>query len=201
MELIRSQENPDVFECQPEGKPYSIVVMPCKSDEILASIYIRLKAEGLLPILFYQKIPSLLDFLAMYLRPEMFSLSAWIRTGDEMRLMGIGSLDIPQPIGGGLKKGEVSETFFREFQRREYTLVACQLILQWGFEKTGVFQFHGCTPVRNRAAVRFLKGLGFGSMKEELPNFVSFNGEPCGVILSWLDKNRWSEISPFEKSG
>ena len=127
MQLLRSQDNPEVFECQPEGKPYSIVVMPCQSDEILASTYIRLKAEGLLPILFYERVPSLLEFLSMYLRPEMLNMGAWIKTGDNIKLVGIGSLDIPKPIGAGRRRGDTSMAFFREYQRRDVTLTACQL--------------------------------------------------------------------------
>jgi RimJ/RimL family protein N-acetyltransferase len=189
--LTKNQENPEVYEYK------NLVVMPARSDELLASAYLRLKSEELIGVLFYEKIPTLCEFLSMYMRPGMVNLGSWVRTGDQVQLAGIGSLDIPKDIGGGHRKGEASMVFFKEFQRRDVTLDSARLWIQWGFDQQNLSVIHGCTPVVNKSALRFMKSLGFEYARDPIKAFTTHKGELCDVVISWMTKERWENLKPL----
>lgn len=170
-----------------------------QGQELLASVYLRFKQEGVLPIFFHEGVPDLCTFLSLMLKPKSLTMACFSRSPHKDAVVGIGHVVAPVDIGNGYNKSEVSMAFFKEYQRPRITVSCAHLMLQYVFERCAEIEaLFGCTPEPNRAAVRFIGAVGFKRSVEAVEAYSTYNGQLCGCYISWMTKTRWQEISPFE---
>lgn len=176
----------------------NFLVAPLNEDEAIASAYLQLKREGLLQV-FYSGIPPTLFQFAQYcLSKDSITLGCLSLDEDPPRLAGIGMISVPINMGSGVCKCEVSEVFFREFQKRRITTTFCKMMLTWIFVKCPALSVvYGTTPEHNRAALLFMTAMGFESRKELIPHYTVWQGKECGVVVSWLTRARWEGMHWF----
>jgi RimJ/RimL family protein N-acetyltransferase len=160
-------------------------------DEMLAAAYLTMKLEGLLPLLYYEGIPSLTHFLELHRSGSFKFLGVFSRSmlNTDVEMAGIGWLS---SISGqpGTRKAEVGYVMFRKFQDRKTPLEAIGLLVDYCFDVQEMDLLVGTTPEKNRAAVAFVRKLGF-QVLPLIPKFCMFNGEPCGAYLSYLTREIW----------
>jgi RimJ/RimL family protein N-acetyltransferase len=150
--------------------------------------------QDLLDILFYEGKVERDWFLKTYSAPEMTTYGCFVKTGldpDALQLAGFGRV-MPYPMGNNLWKAEIAVMFFKEYQSRKYTLPFCRMMIEHVFDNLVFRAIFGTTPLQNRAMLRFIKALGFGGT--EVPCFTTWNGEPCGIYLSWMLKEDWKAL-------
>lgn len=166
-------------------------------QDTLAEIYLRLKREGLLPILFHEGVPDLAGFLSAYLKPHSLTMLCFTES-PHVDICGMGHVTPPWFIGKDLARAETSMVFFDKWQRRDVTVPMAHLMCEYAFETTPSVQaLFGTTPVPNKAAVRFITAAGFVRSTEPVPHYSTWQGQRCACYISWLTRERWAEIRPF----
>jgi len=173
------------------------VVAPASID-LLASAYLQMKIDGTLKVFYYEGDPGLAKFLEVHCNPNSVTYGCYLKTGDKTQLVGIGHISAPAHIGNGFKKAELSCFFFQEYQHRDITVPLSQMMLEQTFERYPEIDFlFGATPEKNRAMLMFMTGLGFGHTSHPIPNYTTWEGDPCGVYIVWMSKEMWERLSPF----
>lgn len=161
-------------------------------QEALATVYIRLKQEGQLERVWYSRPTSLLDVLQWAALPNNITYAGCFqKTGsDQVELCGIGWINEVTALGVGKYRGEVGMAFLREWQHDNIPLELCSMMIEDGFTHEGLDVVFGTTPVKNPAAIRFVKKIGFREVGTA-PRFVSWKGEPCDALISCVTKEEW----------
>jgi RimJ/RimL family protein N-acetyltransferase len=178
----------------------NLVVTPINENlDLLASAYLRLKREGGLNILFYEGEMRIDNFLRVWGDDSGLTFGCFVRSleQDTTELAGLGRVAQPVGMGNGSSKAEIGATFFDAYQKREFTVPLCQMMLEWVFDKTPLHAVFGTTPEPNRAMLMFLRGLGFGCLHHPIPNYTTWQGGPTGVYVSWMLRETWQRMSPF----
>jgi hypothetical protein len=174
-------------------KEGGLLVSRLADDTELARAYFTLYDQGILRYWFHQHIPAIGFFIGRMLEPNTLCLRVdWTGPWGK-QFIGVGYVDKPQEISHCVKKAEVSEAFVRGV-RPGLTLRAAQLMIEYTFRCMDLTVLFGTTPERNKAALRFMKSLGFEYLKEPLPHYTMYNEEECGVIISWMTKARWRSL-------
>lgn len=164
-------------------------------EDLLGYFYLKLKEERMLDWLYYQKVPSLSEFLAFHRRTDMVYLCGFTskildnQPVGEPELSGMGWVDCIQRLPG-LAKGQVSMAFLRRFQQDETALELAKMMIDFAFDTVGLDTVLGTTPVRNRAACIFTERVGFQKIGVA-QDYVSFWGEKSAALLSVMTKDRW----------
>lgn len=172
------------------------VVIPSKDQDLLATTYLRMKADGLLEVMFYEEVPDLCRYMSiMMAEGEVFLALFKIECTGSYTLIGFGGISKPASMGNGFLKSEMYCLFFKEYQRRNISFPVAQMMMAWIYERTNVDTMVGTTPAPNIAMVRFAKALGFKMSKIE--NFTTWKGEPCAVWISCLTDEEWTRMKVF----
>lgn len=196
--------NPDpAAQLQRKDATYRIgdlVVCPVHNDALLASMYLRFRQEGLLPIIFHEsgeEPPDLTWFLKTYLDPANSSLGCFLEKGGQVEPCGLCWVNQVYPISDGRwKKAEVGLAFFRH-QPPERLLTFGRMVQAWAFEQLGLDTLFGTTPEPNRAAVQFGKNLGFHQVV--LPGYTAYEGRLCGAVIQWMTRTEFEERASGEE--
>jgi RimJ/RimL family protein N-acetyltransferase len=175
----------------------NFVVAPLTNIDLIATAYLRLKQEGVLEMIYYECDPGLPKVLATMTDPATITLGCFVKDGERVDMVGLGHAAAALTLPNGQKKAELSEVFFKDWQRRNVTLPMAQMMIQWLFDRSDLDFLYGTTPEKNPAAVRFMKALGFGHTREPIPNFTCWQGKPCGCYVSWMDAERWKTVTFF----
>lgn len=176
-----------------EDGALAVSILPPK--KILADAYQRFESEKLLPILFNEGVPDIYWFVEYFSNPNAITFACWYRSLDQdvpTRLAGIGLVDVPKSMGAGYLKAEISVGFFREFQRRKYTMTLSKLMIEWTFDNSKIELLCGTTPEGNPVMRRFLKALGFDHTFIDC--FTTWEGKFCGAWISWLSRAKWGRL-------
>ena len=175
-----------------------LVVAPLNDVDLIATAYLQMKREGTLALLYYEGDIGLQRFLSVMTNPACINYACLVKGADGgVDLAGIGHIAIPQVLPNGRKKAEISVAFHKQWQRRDITLPLAQMMVEWTFDRSDVDYLYGTTPAPNRAMLAFMRRLGFGHSAEPIPNYTCWQGEPCGVYVSWMDAERWKAVRPF----
>ena len=165
------------------------------TEELLATAYLRYRAEDLLKIIFYEGEPSLTWFLDWSTRPTNHYLGGFMRPGLDKDPLFVGMGWFCQETNlneGELIKSEVGMGFFRDYQRAGITVPVGRLMLDVAFERMGFDSLFGTTPVQNRAALAYARKLGFG-LSGPIPDYTLWEGKPTGVMISHMTRAMWDE--------
>jgi RimJ/RimL family protein N-acetyltransferase len=166
----------------------NLIVAPSPPEALLGEIYLRLAKEDLLGQVFYEGIPSLAWFLERFQKPDTDVLACFRRDGENALLSGLGWINNVKQSNDGYRRAEVGIAFFRHQLR---SIEFGKMMLAWFFENREVDFLYGCTPEPNRPAWRYAKALGF-TLHGPIPNFTSWKGEACGVMISALSRKDWN---------
>jgi hypothetical protein len=166
------------------------VVGPPVSPDSLAWLYLRSRQDGTLPMVFYQNAPDVRQFIDWYVRgagKEVIcsTIGAWAATGE---LLGMGFVNAVER-SDNLVKCEVGFLFTKDvsiFRQIDYMRTMVSFI----FLNSDVTAVLGTTPERNPGAVAMIRRLGL-RLFGPIPNYATWNNEPCGVWLSQTDKAHW----------
>lgn len=167
-----------------------------EGQDAMASAYLRMKAEGLLPWYYYENQPSLADFMATVLNPKALTMICISRLLSDV--CGFGVVSQPHSIAEGkYEKAECSMVFFRKRQKPDLTIPFAHIMIEMAFDRNEKLAVMcGCTPEKNRAALRYIAAVGFKKSTEPVENYASWRGELCGCFTSWMTRERWGQVRP-----
>lgn len=93
-------------------------------------------------------------------------------------------------ISDQVKRAVGNFLFFREYWDRHDTQQLGQAVLDHWFGTMGFDVIAGVTPRTNRAAIAFIKRLGF-QLIGDVPNFTLYDGKPSASATSFMTKAMW----------
>src|SRR5271170_6017927 len=173
------------------------------TDEILAGSYLRFKRDGLLEQIFYEGVPSLNWFMNRFLNAKKREADVFVAPSVEVLMvlrkredgiveqLGLGWLNSRTNVANLYDKMEGGFGFFRDYHgQRDLMVQAMRLMIEFSFRYLGIGSLFGCTPEKNRAALRMSRLVGF-EQTTVLPHYTAWKGEPCGAVFSVMTKERW----------
>lgn len=176
----------------------AIVAYPNK--DILASLYLRFKQEKLLAAFFHERdtLPEIDEWLTWCMEPKSLMMCALLRLDQDVwEPIGLAKVGVPKVIATGHSKAEVGMIFVRQYQKRKWTIPACQMMIEYVFDRTELDVLYGTIPEHNHASLRFMMALGFERLKEPIRHYTVWQGEECGAFVSWMAKRRWLDLVVF----
>jgi RimJ/RimL family protein N-acetyltransferase len=163
---------------------------------LLGVAFLRMEQEGLLPMMFWEKAPTLRTFLEWCEQPNSIVAGCFVeRPGPtldappDIRLAGLGWLHNIK-TRNGCRYADVGEVFWREYQAMGMTHDMGKSLLDFAFNECQMTAIYGITPEKNIAAVRFMKNSGFTAFGP-IPWLCCWQGVECGGYLSVLTKETW----------
>ncbi len=169
-----------------------LLVAPRLSEQMLAYAYLEWERQGLNKYIWYEGVPSLSWYLEQY--KKMTVLGCFVDCGSA-QLVGLGWLNTLTIMAGKYKKAECGMAFFRNVGH-DISLRFGQMMVDWAMAHLGLDAMHGATPTKNRAAIRYMRLLGFEHCGP-VGGYSSFDGELCPCEISWMMRDRWERIKPF----
>lgn len=160
-------------------------------EELRAYAYLRLREEGLLENLLWERWPPMgvREFLEWTDRIVMLGCYLRRPTSDtDPTLAGFGIVGKVQEIGE-YRKLEIGMAFFREFQRRHIAERFTEELLDYCFIDAEADFIYGVSPLHNRAAIRF--GQRLGLQQTIIPGFAWWRGQSADAMYSWMSKGDW----------
>lgn len=173
----------------------SLRVTDIVTDEMLAMAYMQFKFEGLLSSIFTENEPSLAWFIDRFTKgkgTEMLSLTSRNHMGSEENIA-LAWLNSRTSVGSKFDKMETGFAFYSRYHALKYTVPATQLAIEFAFRFLGIDSMFGTTPEHNRGAIAVARRAGF-QMFGPIPHFTLWHGEPCGVMISSMTRERWKTI-------
>lgn len=160
-------------------------------EEVLATVYIRLKQEGMLDTVWYSHHVSLTEFLSWAKVPNNITYAGFFQADgtDELQICGLGWINGVTSLGS-VNRAEVGMAYLREWSHHNIPLELSQMMIEDGFLNENIVVMFGTTPVRNPVALRFVKKIGLREVGTA-PRFVSWRGEPCDALISSVTKEEW----------
>ena len=166
-------------------------------EDLLAVAYLRMKTEQLLQMVFWEKAPTLKSFLEWCAAPNSVIVGCFTETDRSnvgspplIELAGLGWLT-GITMRGGKRRADAGEVFWRETQAAGLTSQFGRLLLDFAFEEVKASTIYGITPVRNVAAVRFMRHCGFESFGP-IPELCCWMGETCDGYISAMTFANWA---------
>lgn len=165
------------------------------SEKVLASLYLKLWQEGQLNYFFHDRVPDISEYLSMWKDPRNVAYACFIGKpdSDQMEVAGLGSGTNLTKVGDK-NRLEVGMAFLRSVQSMssKISLEFCGLILDDAFhaEDLNLVCVTGTTPVPNKAAVQFLRRIGFREIGI-CPYCVTWEGEAVPAVLSAMTRDEW----------
>lgn len=195
MMLVLEKDSAAVYRCVVSGDT-ELILTPYPTQSILAQAYLKVEAGGLLPVVFHEGVPDLAWFLARFSKEP--TLACWAKVSYNTsfnlnyQLAGLTWFNSITRVGGtDQRKAETGLFFFREFQHHGWTAIWSHMSTEWAFENLGIDAIFGLTPAPNRAAVRFVRSLGW-NLYGPVPGYTSYDEKPCDAWLSAMTKSRWA---------
>ena len=160
-----------------------LTVTPILTDILLAKAYIRMLEEGLLDTVFYQKTPTITEFMLEYLTQGKIVTLGCFR-GSEF--CGLGWVMAPVSMDG-FTRAETGMCFFRgEKQAVKFG----RMMLRSFFTRYSIDVIFGTTPAPNRAALIYARRLGF-HMTGPVPGLCSWKNQLSDGWISTMTRKQW----------
>jgi len=97
-------------------------------------------------------------------------------------------------INDQVKRAVGNFMFFREYWHRHDSMELGRAVLDHWFGVMGFDVIAGLTPRANRAAIQFIKRLGF-QIVGDVPNFTTYEGKPSASATSFMTREIWAKRS------
>jgi hypothetical protein len=179
-----------------------ILVAPYPVEKLLINGFLRFQDEKTLPLIFHEGPEPTLAWILNEFCTKMTAILACFSVAngiDKAEHIGFSWMNNLVPVGkSGGKKMEVGHGYFRHTPPRQ-TLIAAALCTEWIFDKvTGLEMLCGCTPEKNRAALRFVKALGW-QVYGPLDGYTCYpdgdgNYPTCAAYISGVTRKHWQEV-------
>jgi|SRR5579872_207376 len=164
----------------------TLIVTPGLTADWLARAYFQMRAEGILPVVFFNEEPDIASFLRWFTRPEAVVCGCF----RDSVLRGLGWVSAQEKMGN-YRKAEVGMAFFRN--RGPDALAFARMMLTLVFERYPIDFMYGTTPASNKLAIRFARKLGF-TITGPLPNYCLWKDLPCGAYISSLSRDDFRRL-------
>jgi hypothetical protein len=158
-------------------------------EDMLVSLWSRLKTEGLWDVVFHEN-PSmtLSGFMKFFAGSNnLLQICSIMRDEAPVDMAGMAWLADPEDCPGGLRKAYGSFLFFKDYQKPAFTDPFCKMILEFWYQVLGMTLVVGMTPSRNRPALIYVKRSGFKEVAR-LPGFTSFEGQIDDAVLTAMTR-------------
>ncbi len=162
------------------------------SDNLLLQLYMALKEQGLLPILFHENPDmSLSEFIGFFNSPKNL-LQVFIELeGDDLKgVVGFAWVTDIVNCSGIMTRAIGSFCYFKEYWTPKYTDVFSNWVLDYWFNVLKIDTIMGMTPATNRLALSYIKRNGFKEVGR-LPRFTTLNGEITDGIITSMNKEEF----------
>ena len=154
---------------------------------MLAYFYLNYRANGLLPVIYAEGVPSLVDFLTTYLKLPLAGCYVETPTGPEFA--GMGWLSSVTDVPEGYRIAECGIGMLPPFQTKE-SIAFGRLLLEYCFEDLKIDVLTGSVPHQNRRAIMYAThALGFGLL-----------GPVDGQWRPVLTKTQWLKLKEKEEA-
>ena len=161
------------------------------SDELLATIYHILEADGMMQRVLYEGGGGIQWWLKFHRKPGNVNYGCFVRRSDgTVELAGMGWIDSVSKLGSGHLKAEVGMAFQRKFQKFDITSDFATRMLDMAFSQANLSVAYGITAEPNRAAVIFARRMGFTELCRA-PMYCSWQQEPCNGVVLCMTKTAW----------
>ncbi len=173
-----------------------LAVSTSLTEDLIATAYLRLKAEGLLPLIYYEGIPLLSEHLRRMAAPETICLGFFAdrakakRKAGGVEFCGMAWVLQRELMGNGMTKAEVGFAFMRHTAHPEEKVALGKMMTQAFFDAYNVDILIGTQPVENKLALKFAERLGF-TLSGPIKNYISWEGALSDVYVSSLTKADW----------
>ncbi len=168
------------------------------TDDLLATAYLRFKQEGILEAIYYERLPSICEYLSQVMQPEHISLGGFVDrdgNGKNWQFAGVCWVFDRQELGNHMYKAETGFGFFKEVATSREKVELGKLAVDLTFSAFNIDVLFGTTPTENRAARRFARAVGFEMSPAPVKNFISWEGALSDVWISSLTKKAWAARS------
>ncbi len=159
------------------------------TEELLATSYLRLKKEQTLETVFYERVPTLREYLDT--SANSICLGAFRKVGTkQVDFAGLSWISHRQEMGNRMFKAEVGFAFFRHCASPTEKVELGKMMTQVLFDLFNIDVLIGTTPVDNKLALGYSTQVGFG-VHGPIPNYISWEGALSDVMVSVLTKTEW----------
>jgi RimJ/RimL family protein N-acetyltransferase len=172
--------------------PYLPSVLEFKEDT-LVGIYNRLKEEDLYKVVFHgNPTMDLSQFISFFSSPNVaLSFFCVIVDGVEYPAGMCWLTDI-LTADGTIKTANGNFVFFKEYQKPSYTNEFGKIALDFWLNRLKLNVVVGMTPSDNRAALLYIKRLGFKEVGR-IPNYAVLFGYVCDGVITYIDQKLYNE--------
>lgn len=163
------------------------------AEDILITIYNRLKSEGLYNIVFHDNPDmSLLDFQNFLSHTTVSLQVITVTEGEQTDLAGIAWLSGLEAYGNR-QRAVASFCAFQDYQSPALTEAMANFVLDYWFNCLGLDIVVGMTPEANALAVRFIKHVGFLELCR-IPNYSHLLGKHTDCVVTYMDKDQYRKV-------
>ncbi len=170
----------------------NLVVTPCVTDALLAQAYLTYQREKTLPVIFYQQIPTITDFIKAHLEVGKRIVLGCFRVDDKTKAVefcGMGWVADSVQMNG-YTKAETGIGMFRCAGRD--SLEFGKMMFSCFFQQYDIDSLFGVTPEENKLAIRYAQKLGM-SIHGPIPQYCTWEGRPTAGWISHISKEQWQE--------
>jgi hypothetical protein len=168
-----------------------LIVAPHPSESMLAFAFVRFEHEDLLRWIFYEGVPSARNFISYLMERETLACYRQRPDSPGAELCGLGWLVLSDQLTNPFRKGEIGIGFFKgQKDIRRFG----EIMTTWAFDNLKVSAIYGTTPEPNRAALAYIRRLGF-EMFGPVPNFCTWEGKPVAAWISAITKEKWEGMN------
>ncbi len=175
------------------GQTRVLRIEPIPEDEVVASVYLKTAAEGLLDNVYHEGRPGIRAFMDSNHDPDSILIAAYLGSPDldTIELTGMGWINKITKVGDK-KKAEVGMVFFRDYQDATLSVEFASMMLDWGIEAHGIDIYYGTIPQPNTAAIMFSRRLGFKFIAY-LPMYETWGGLAVDSYICAVTREQWIE--------
>ncbi len=184
----------------------NLIASPDLTDDLLATAYLRFKADNLIQTIYYEGEPGINGWMRQMGNPETIRLGAFADRGKKgirgekgVVFCGMAWVLNRQTLGNYMTKAEVGFGFFRHVATPREKVQLGKMMTQALFERFNIDVLIGTTPVDNRAAMEYSKSVGYG-LHGPIPNYVTWEGALSDVAVSVLTKQEWQSRQAAAKT-
>lgn len=178
---VTSRSGYEILKSEEVYRMNGLTVAPLTHESTLAYAYLRLEHEKILPIVFYQEVPT----VSWWMEWAKKSLVLGCYRGPD--LVGLGWVNVIDKMQGGHIKAEVGVAFFR---KENDPLNFSRIMIEWIFDRLHLDSVYATTPAPNRAARLHLKRLGF-DLFGPIPGYVEWEGRLEAIYIGVVTREKW----------
>jgi RimJ/RimL family protein N-acetyltransferase len=167
------------------------------AEKTLIDLHARLHDEGLWPIVFHEDTGiSLLQFMNFFSDGKcLLQILATMDDNDHLvDIAGMAWIADVCTCAGILTRGVGSFAYFKGYQTPAFSSQFGEMILDYWFNQLKLDTIVGVTPEPNRAALVYVKRLGFKEFGS-LPKYTTYEGKVADGVVTSMSKEDWLKIS------